>query len=69
MIVSSVKLYLQPPYQKLTRITLSQRGRIGKGHDDRPVNVRCHLLDDFLIESPCVGRRADQDGGLNISND
>lgn len=38
-------------------------------HDDGPLDVLRHLLDDLLSERSGMGRSSDQDGRLDIVND
>ena len=38
-------------------------------HDDRPLDVLGHFLDDILGKRSGVGRGSDQDGGLDVVDD
>jgi hypothetical protein len=40
-----------------------------RAHDDGPLDVLRHLLDDILSKGSGVGRSSDQDGRLDIVND
>ena len=51
------------PGDQVSGLGLGVRGRVGQRHDDRPVNVGCHLGDDRLGEGAGLRRGPDQHRG------
>lgn len=54
--------------RELTRINLTQSGRVGHGEDNRPLDMRCHLPDNLLVKCPRVCTCSNQDGRLDGLN-
>ena len=46
-------------------ISTSTTKRLQVTHDDRPLDMRCHLPDDLLVERPRVGTGTDQHSRLD----